>query len=46
MTTNRRPHHDDQSHAKSPSAHLLQELQLYGWRPFDGRTRSAPAARR
>ena len=34
MTTNRCAHHDDQNHAKSPSAHLLQELQLYGWRPL------------
>jgi hypothetical protein len=34
MTTNRCAHHDDQNHAESPSAHLLQELQLYGWRPL------------
>ena len=34
MTTNRCAHHDDQNHAESPSAHLLQELQLYSWRPL------------
>ena len=34
MTTNRCAHHDDQNHAELPSAHLLQELQLYGWRPL------------
>ncbi len=34
MTTDRSPHHGGQSHAESPSAHLLEELQLYGWRPL------------
>ena len=34
MTTNRCAHHDDQNHAESPSAHLLQELQLYGCDPW------------
>jgi hypothetical protein len=32
------PHIDDHEpeHAKSPTAHLLEELQLYGHRPFEG----------
>ena len=30
MTTDR----DGNPHASSPSAHVLTELQLYGWRPF------------
>ena len=35
MTTNRSSHDDDQSAESSPTAHLLDELQLYGHRPFD-----------
>ena len=27
--------HDEPRHASSPTDHLLQELQLYGYRPFD-----------
>ena len=32
------PHIDDHEpeHAKSPTAHLLEELQLFGHRPFEG----------
>jgi hypothetical protein len=26
--------HDDEPHAASPTAHILDELQLHGWRPF------------
>src|SRR5260370_3538153 len=26
--------HDGHPHASSPTAHVLTELQLYGWRPF------------
>ena len=48
MTTDRSPHHGDQIHAESPSAHLLQELQLYGWRPLadDPDPRPLPDANR
>jgi hypothetical protein len=31
MTTDR----DDNPHSSSPTAHVLTELQLYGWRPFE-----------
>lgn len=35
MTAN--PHHDDPEpeHAASPTEHVLNELQLYGWHPFE-----------
>jgi len=35
MTTNRSSHDGDQSAESSPTAHLLDELQLYGHRPFE-----------
>ena len=35
MTTNRNSHDGDRSTESSPTAHLLDELQLYGHRPFE-----------
>ena len=35
-------HDDDEpNHSASPTDHVLQELQLYGWRPSEGEARSA-----
>jgi hypothetical protein len=38
MTTDR----DDNPHTSSPTAHVLTELQLYGWRPFQDEPDSRP----
>ena len=35
MTTNRCPHEDEHTVDLSPTAHLLEELQLFGHRPLE-----------
>ena len=42
MTTNCSSHDSDQSAESSPTAHLLDELQLYGHRPFEDEPDARP----
>jgi len=35
MTDNSHPSAGEPAHAESPTAYLMQEMQLYGWRPYE-----------